>query len=181
MKTGLPVDPRLCRSQPEAVQQRNYLQHMHFKNNMSARFGSVALGLILALGFLAEAKAEDAKAAKAADAKADPSGTWSWTVRGRQGADRKVTAKFKVSADKLTGTVSAPGRNGQTSDTDISEGKVSGEDVSFSTVREVNGNKITTKYTGKISGDTIKGKMEFERNGEPVSRDWEAKRETESK
>src|SRR5215472_6428143 len=112
---------------PETVKQRNYLQHMHFKNNMSACLGSVALSLILALGFLAEAKAEDAKTgAKAADAK-DPSGTWSWTVRGRQGTDRKVTAKFKVSGDKLTGTVSAPGRNGQTSDTDISDGKVSGE------------------------------------------------------
>jgi hypothetical protein len=51
-----------------------------------------------------------------------------------------------------------------------------GDEITFSTTREVNGNKMTSKYSGKISGDTIKGKMEFERNGEPVSRDWEAKR-----
>jgi len=30
---------------------------------------------------------------------------------------------------------------------------------------------------GDVSGDTIKGKSEFERNGEKQSRDWEAKRE----
>ena len=33
------------------------------------------------------------------------------------------------------------------------------------------------KYSGKLAGDTIKGKMEFDRNGEATSRDWEAKRE----
>jgi len=27
--------------------------------------------------------------------------------------------------------------------------------------REFNGNKVTSKYTGKLSGDSIKGKMEF--------------------
>jgi len=27
-----------------------------------------------------------------------------------------------------------------------------------------------------VSGDTIKGKTEFERNGETMSRDWDAKR-----
>src|SRR5690242_7296585 len=34
---------------------------------------------------------------------------------------------------------------------------------------------FTTKYDGKVTGDTIKGKMEFERDGETRSRDWEAK------
>jgi len=30
---------------------------------------------------------------------------------------------------------------------------------------------MVTKYNGKVSGDAIKGKMEFERNGETQSRD----------
>jgi hypothetical protein len=38
-----------------------------------------------------------------------------------------------------------------------------------------------TKYTGKISGDTIKGKSESERDGQPTSRDWVAKREAAPK
>jgi hypothetical protein len=142
---------------------------MHFKNNMFVSLSSIALSLAFTLGFLAEARAEGNKV--------DPSGTWTWVMKGRQGRpDRTITAQFKVSGDKLTGTVSTPGRDGQSADTEITDGKVSGEDISFSTSREVNGNKITTKYSGKISGDTIKGKTEFERNGEPVSRDWEAKR-----
>lgn len=36
---------------------------------------------------------------------------------------------------------------------------------------------MTIKYSGKVSVDTIKGKAESERDGQPQSRDWEAKRE----
>jgi hypothetical protein len=36
---------------------------------------------------------------------------------------------------------------------------------------------MTIKYNGKLSGDSIKGKTESERDGQPRSRDWEAKRE----
>jgi hypothetical protein len=32
-------------------------------------------------------------------------------------------------------------------------------------------------YTGKLEGDTITGKISFDRNGETQSRDWSAKRE----
>ena len=34
--------------------------------------------------------------------------------------------------------------------TEISEGKVKGDDISFCVVRELNGNKMTTKYSGKV-------------------------------
>ena len=74
---------------------------------------------------------------------------------------------------KLTGTVS--GRGGETA---IAEAKLKGEEISFQVTREFNGNTVTTKYNGKLSGDTIKGKMEFQRDGQPQSRDWEAKRES---
>lgn len=142
---------------------------MRFQKKMLASLSAVSLGAILALGFLAEAKADATNT--------DPSGTWSWTMKGRQrGPDRKVTLKLKVDGSKVTGTISMPGRGGQTNEAEIKDGKVTGDEVTFNVVRERNGNTITTKYNGKISGDTIKGKMEFERNGEPVKRDWEAKR-----
>jgi len=35
---------------------------------------------------------------------------------------------------------------------------------------------MVQNYTGKVAAETIKGKTEFERNGEKQSRDWEAKR-----
>ena len=144
---------------------------MHLKYNLFASVTTVILGAIMTLGILADAKAEDQKSVA--------SGTWTWITKGRQGGpDRKITAKLKVAGDKITGTVSSPTRDGGTTDTEITDGKVKGDEVTFSTSREVNGNKITYKYSGKLSGDTIKGKMEFERNGEPVNREWEAKRDT---
>jgi hypothetical protein len=111
--------------------------------------------------------------AGAADAADNPTGTWKWTMTfGQNGQSREVTLKLKLDGDKLTGSVS--GRNG---DTDISDAKYDNGNVSFSVTRERNGNKMTTKYSGKQDGDTIKGKIESERNGQTNSRDWEAKRE----
>jgi hypothetical protein len=101
----------------------------------------------------------------------DPSGTWKWTTTAGNNT-REVTLKLKLDGDKLTGTIS--GRN---NDTEISDGTFKDGDISFNVVRERNGNKMTTKYTGKVSGDSIKGKIESERNGQANSRDWEAKRE----
>jgi len=45
-------------------------------------------------------------------------------------------------------------------------------------VRERDGQKLTSKYSGKLAGDTIKGKIETERDGQTRTRDWEAKRDT---
>src|SRR5580765_7162744 len=127
---------------------------------------------VLALGAVAQAQ----------DKKADPSGTWTWSTPGRNGGpERKSTLKLKLEGDKVTGTLSAPGRGGQSSDVAITDGKLKGDEISFAVTREVQGNKFTAKYNGKISGDSIKGKIGTERNGEAQSRDWEAKRETEKK
>ena len=112
--------------------------------------------------------------AHAADKKADPAGTWTWTMPGRNGGEaREVKLKLKLEGEKLTGTVS--GRQGQ-EDTAIEDAKLSGEDISFKVTREFNGNKFTAKYSGKLTGDSIKGKIETERDGNTNSRDWEAKR-----
>ena len=112
-------------------------------------------------------------AARAADdKKADPTGTWKWSITGQNGQTRETTLKLKLDGDKLTGAISGRG-----SETPIADAKIKGEEISFQVTREFNGNKVTSKYSGKVSGDSIKGKMEFERNGQSQSRDWEAKRE----
>jgi hypothetical protein len=110
---------------------------------------------------------------------ADASGTWTWSVLGRDGGEaRKSTLKLKVEGEKLTGTLSSPGRQGaQARETAIENGKVKGDEVSFTVTREMNNTKFTQKYSAKLTADTLKGKVEFERNGETQSRDWEAKRE----
>jgi hypothetical protein len=119
---------------------------------------------------------------QAADKKSDAAGTWTWTTPGRNGgADRKSTLKLKADGDKVTGKISSPGRDGQATEVDIEDGKIKGDEISFSVTREFGGNKVTQKYTGKIDGDSIKGKIAFERNGEAQSRDWEAKRGSDKK
>lgn len=81
---------------------------------------------------------------------ADPSGKWTAEMQGRNGNTMTMTFNLKADGDKLTGTVS--GRNG---DTDISDGKVDGDNISFSVVREFNGNQFKQNYAGKLDGDTI--------------------------
>jgi len=120
---------------------------------------------------------------QAQDKKVDPTGTWTWSVPGRNGGQaRQSTLKLKLEGEKVTGTLTAPGRQGaQARDTTIEEAKLKGDELSFKVTRESNGNKIIAKYTGKISGGAIKGKIETERNGQTQSRDWEAKREADKK
>src|SRR5438132_254502 len=97
-----------------------------------------------------------------ADDKAKPAGTWKWEVTGQNGNKIERTLKLKLDGDKLSGTMS--GRQGR--ETKIEDASFKDGEVSFSVTRERNGQKTTTKYKGKLSGDKIEGKFEFERNGE---------------
>ena len=110
-------------------------------------------------------------AVSAAQAADDPTGTWKWTTT-RNNQTREQTLKLKLEGDKLTGAMS--GRNNQ--DTAIEDASFKDGTVAFSVTREFNGQKRTTKYSGKLSGDTIKGTTETERDGQKQTRDWEAKR-----
>ena len=134
-----------------------------------SKFTKILLGATLLMGAMIQAQAQDKKV--------DPTGTYIWTQAGRNGgADRTNTlVVLKLDGDKLTGKVSAPGRGGAAADTEIADGKVTGADVSFNVVRDFNGTSMTNKYSGTIADGSIKGKIESERNGQPQSRDWEAK------
>ena len=118
--------------------------------------------MLLAIAFVASP-------AFAAD---DATGTWKWTSMFNNNSIES-TLKLKQDGEKLTGVY--VGRNNM--ETAIEDGSVKGDAVSFKIVREINGNKFTMKYSGTLSADTIKGKSEFEREGQPMSRDWEAKRQ----
>ena len=144
---------------------------MHPKHHPVIPFLHTTLCAALLLSAVALVRAEDKKT--------DPTGTWSWTVAGRNGgADRKMTLKLKLEGDKVTGKLITPGRN-QNTETEIKDGKIKDGEVSFSITRERGGNTMVTKYTFKITGDTLKGKTSMERNGEAGrERDWEAKRDT---
>lgn len=107
--------------------------------------------------------------------KPDPTGTWKWTVTFND-QKREMTLKLKLEGEKLSGSML--GRNGQ--ETAIDDPVFKDNEVSFSVTRERNGMKTTTKYKGKLDGDTIKGKSEMVRDSETTNRDWEATREKKS-
>ncbi len=119
--------------------------------------------------------------AQAQDKKADPTGTWIWTQAGRNGGpDRTNTLVLKMEGDKVTGKLAAPGRRGgDPTETEIKDGKMTGDELSFSITRDFGGNSMTTKYTGKVSADSIKGKVVApgRGGGDPTERDWEAKKQ----
>lgn len=109
--------------------------------------------------------------APAQDKAADPAGTWTWTVE-RKGEKREVTLKLANAGGKLTGTVTT-GKDGETR---IEDGTFKDGEVRFSVTRERNGEKFTSKYSGKLAGDAIKGSYETTVGGKEQKRDWEAKR-----
>ncbi|HEX4227777.1 MAG TPA: hypothetical protein VHZ07_03845 [Bryobacteraceae bacterium] len=80
---------------------------------------------------------------------ADVTGKWTAQMQGRNGT-QEVSMNLKADGDKLTGTM-----GGRMGDTDISNGKIDGDTISFDVVREFNGNSMTMHYTGKVSGDEI--------------------------
>ncbi len=123
-----------------------------------------AMGLMLAcVGLVGMARADDKKA--------DPNGTWKWTVNFG-GQERELAVKLKTDGEKLTGKFVSP--DGKESD--IEDGKYKDGEVSFKVTRERDGNKFVINFKGKVSGDTLKGKSAVEVGGETRERDWEAKR-----
>ncbi len=101
---------------------------------------------------------------------ADVTGKWTYEMQGRGGRSMNGALNLKADGNTLTGTVS--GRGG---DTEISDGKIDGDTLTFNVVREFNGNKVTMKYTGTVSGDSINFKVESEGGNRPA-REFVAKK-----
>jgi len=87
---------------------------------------------------------------------ADISGKWTAVFTTPDGTERTNTFTFKVDGATLTGTVS-----GGQDDTPLQNGKISGDDISFTAERPFG----TFTYTGKVSGDEIHFKVDFNGQG----------------
>ena len=81
---------------------------------------------------------------------ADFNGKWNGDVTTPRGTQTLVF-DFHVDGATPTGKVTSP-----RGDTDITNGKVDGDNISFDTVMNFNGNEFKITYTGKADGDTIK-------------------------
>ena len=95
----------------------------------------------------------------------DVTGKWVATMETPNGT-RETKFTFKADGAKLTGTVS--GRQG---DSPIQDGKIDGDNISFSVVRNFNGNEMKVNYTGKLTGEELKLNMEMgERKQEMIAK-----------
>ena len=83
-------------------------------------------------------------------------GKWKSTFESPQGS-MELTFNFKVDGEKLTGTVSS-----EMGDMEITNGKVSGNEISFDV--EAMGSPI--KHKGKLDGDVIKLKVIMPEGGQ---------------
>ena len=84
-------------------------------------------------------------------------GTWTGQRPGRDGNMMPVTFKFKAAGSTLTGSTTM-----RENDIPISDGKITGSDVSFTVKMEFGGNSVVTKYTGTVSGSEMKLKSQRE-------------------
>jgi len=87
---------------------------------------------------------------------ADFNGTWTAAIDTQVGV-QNYTFTFKVEGEKLTGKAKSAFAN---ADTEITEGVVKGDDISFVENLNYEGMPLRIVYKGKISGDEIK----FSRN-----------------
>lgn len=92
-------------------------------------------------------------------------------MQGRDGQTRQTIFTLKADGDKLTGTVSSAMGGGEAA---ISDGKIAGDEISFSVVRERDGNTFKMNYKGKVVGDELKLTMSME--GRDFQREITAKK-----
>ena len=102
---------------------------------------------------------------------ADATGKWTWTTNFN-GNEVKQMLELKQDGEKLTGSLT--GRNNQK--IEIKDGTVKGSDISFVVVRERNGQEFKQNFKGKLDGDSIKGTVSFNAQGQDRTRDWLATR-----
>jgi len=110
---------------------------------------------------------------------ADVSGKWTFEQPGRGGnPGRAVTITLKQDGAKLTGQVPGMGRGGDNPPppTEITDGKVDGNNVSFTVKREFNGNSMVTKYEGTVNGDEMKLKITRDGQNGPTTNEVTAKK-----
>jgi hypothetical protein len=122
---------------------------------------------------------------------ADITGKWVAEQPGRNGGPpRQTTFDLKADGATLTGTVSGGmgggrggrrgggGGGGAPQAREISDGKVDGNNISFTVKVEFNGNTMVTKYEGTLSGDELKLKVTRDTQNGPTISEMTAKRST---
>ena len=88
-------------------------------------------------------------------------GKWTGSVPGMGGDPMTINYTFKANGNVLTG--STTGMDGK--DVPIKDGKIDGNNVSFSVTFDFGGQEMKMEYKGVLSGDQLK--LTFDMMGQP--------------
>ena len=100
---------------------------------------------------------------------ADVTGTWKGTAETQNGTIER-TFVFKQDGEKLTGETTSQ----MLGKSVITDGKVTGDDVSFTITAKFGDNELKLNYKGKVSGNEIKFHVEGPAGGPSI--DYVAKK-----
>jgi len=99
-------------------------------------------------------------------------GKWNSSFTIQAGSKLESELRLKQDGEKLTGSQSFNGN-----ETEIKDGKIAGDEVSFKILRDRDGRTVTAKYQGKVqSNGEIKGHIDSDWTGDVRRLDWEAKK-----
>ena len=160
-------------------QLKNCLATLHFMKIQTISIVTAATILLVGCGKqsgssgTASAPANEQSSAESAATAANITGTWKWIApTNPDGKTPDITFILKLQGGTLSGTV-----NKSTGTEVITNGVGQGDEVSFQTVVQKKTGPTTTIYSGKISGDTIKGTVEIAVGDRKLgTKDWEADR-----
>lgn len=85
---------------------------------------------------------------------ADIAGKWKAEFDSQIG-QQKYTFEFKVDGDKITGKATREAGD-QKSESEIKNGKLAKDEVSFTENLKIQDQEVTVEYKGKLAGDEIK-------------------------
>jgi hypothetical protein len=94
---------------------------------------------------------------------AEVNGTWKGKAETPNGTIER-TFVFKVDGAKLTGETSSE----MMGKSEIKDGKIDGDNLSFTISGSVQGNDIELHYKGKVAGDEIKFSVEIPGSGQTL-------------
>lgn len=87
---------------------------------------------------------------------ADVSGAWTGIFRTREGGAFETNLVLKADGNNLTGTF----QQGNSDEMQIENGKINGDQISFTLTRGTGDNAHQISYTGKVAGNTMKLTMQ---------------------
>ena len=102
---------------------------------------------------------------------ANVAGMWRLTVAYQPGVTFQPTLKLAQTGSALSGAYA-----GEQGETPITNGLVLGDEILFEVARNREGKNYKLKYTGRVAGDIIKGRVNYDFDGMIGALDFEARR-----